>query len=492
TKDGEILSKLQYIVEELGRCQKAFSGLSGYHEGYLGAYSEEQYDLLEKGAKYPDIWAPYYTLHKLLAGMLEAYYWTENEKALNIAIKAGMWVYRRLNRLTKNEREQMWDTYIAGEFGGINETFAGLYEITGKEEFLITAKMFDNDRLFVPMQEQKDVLEGLHANQHIPQIIGCMGLFKATGEKHYHDIAEFFWKIVTGSHTFVNGGTGENEMFFEPDASAAHLTAETAEYCASYNMLKLTKELFRYNPKAFYMDYYERCMFNHIVAGVDQKPTGETTYFFPLGPGGVKEPKSINSCCHGTGMESQMKYTEAIYFHTKDELYVNLFLNSETVWKEKDVWIRQAVDKESPGNIKLCIEGDTEFVLKIRCPYWCKGEYEVLVNSVKVIAKCDSGGYININRKRTTDVVEIRFKCEIRMECASGSGDIKAWAYGPYILAALSEQRNFLELDGREMEPEKIGADGLRFRINSRKDILWVPLADVEDKRFHVYWKKVC
>ncbi|HAX52182.1 MAG TPA: hypothetical protein DCX82_09640 [Lachnospiraceae bacterium] len=492
TKDGEILCKLQYIVEELGRCQKVFSGLPGYQEGYLGAYPEEQYDLLEKGAKYPDIWAPYYTLHKLLAGMLEAYYWTENKKALDIAIKAGMWVYRRLNRLTKNERERMWDTYIAGEFGGINETFASLYEITGREEFLTTAKMFDNDRLFVPMQEQKDVLEGLHANQHIPQIIGCMGLFRATGEKHYYDIAEFFWKTVTGSHTFVNGGTGENEMFFEPDASAAHLTEETAEYCASYNMLKLTRELFRYAPKAFYMDYYERCMFNHIVAGVEQRPNGETTYFFPLGPGGVKDPGSINSCCHGTGMESQMKYTEAIYFHTKEELYVNLFLNSETVWKEKDIRIRQATDKENPGNVKLCIEGDTEFMLKIRCPYWCKGEYEVLVNNGKVIAKCDSGGYININRKRTTNMVVIRFKCEIRMESASGSGDIRAWAYGPYVLAALSEQRNFLELDGDELKPEKTGTQGLRFRMNSRKNILWVPLADVGDKRFHVYWKKVC
>lgn len=489
TGDEEIRKKLHYMVEELGHCQSVFGRNPEYHEGYIGAYSEEQFDLLEKGVKYPDIWAPYYTLHKIMAGLIDAYYWAGEEEALDIAVKAGMWVYRRLSRLTKNERERMWDTYIAGEFGGINETLARLYEITGKEEFLEAAKMFDNDRLFVPMQEKKDVLGGMHANQHIPQIIGCMELFRATGEKRYYDIAEFFWEIVTKAHIYVNGGAGENEMFFEADAAAKNLTAETTEYCVSYNMLKLTKELYQYHPQSYYMDYYERCMFNHVVAGFDDRPTGDTTYFFPLLPGGEKEAKFVNSCCHGTGMESQMKYTEAIYFHSEEELYVNLFLNSETRWEKKGIYVTQEASRSNPGNVRLYIRGEETFTLKIRCPYWCRGNYDVLVNNGKVIAKCGADGYISIKRDRTVETVEIQFQCTLRTECAAGDESIRAWAYGPYVLAALSEQQSYLELG--EEEPEKAAGDELQFLTKGKKALTWVPLSEVGHRKYHVYWKRV-
>lgn len=491
TQDEEIEKKIHYIVEEMGRCQKAFESMAGYQEGYIGAYSEEQFDLLEKGVSYPDIWAPYYTLHKIMAGMLDAYCWAGEEEALEIAVKAGMWTYRRLRKLTKNEREKMWDTYIAGEFGGINETLTKLYEITGKEEFLETAKMFDNDRLFVPMEEKKDVLGGMHVNQHVPQIIGSVELFKATGEKRYYDIAEFFWKTVVEAHTYVNGGAGEHEMFFEANAAAENLTTETTEYCVSYNMLKLTKELYRYNPKAFYMDYYERCMFNHIVAGFDDMPTGDTTYFFPLLPGGEKEPKFANSCCHGTGMESQMKYTEAIFFHSNEELYVNLFLNSETVWEEKGVYVEQKVNENNLGFVKMHIEGDGEFILKIRCPYWCNGRYNVLVNNGKVIANCDTDGYISIKRYRTVENVEIQFQCGLRSECASGDENIRAWIYGPYVLAALSDKESFLEMNVRDGGPEKTEEVGMKFLTKGKEELVWKPLFDVAHEKYHVYWKRV-
>lgn len=489
TKDEEILCKLNYLVEELGRCQDVFSRMEGYRPGYIGAYSEEQFDLLEKGEKYPDIWAPYYTLHKLLAGLLDAYYETDNKRALDIAVKAAHWIYERLSRLTENEREQMWDTYIAGEFGGMNETLARLYEITGKEEFLITAKMFDNDRLLVPMEEKKDVLEGMHANQHIPQIIGCMELFKATGEKRYYDIAEFFWKTVTGAHIYVNGGAGQNEMFFEPDAAERYLTMETTEYCVSYNMLKLTKELFRYCPQAYYMDYYERTMFNHIVAGFDHKPTGETTYFYPLAPGAVKDSKFVNSCCHGTGMESQMKYTEAIYFHTEKELYINLFVNSVLEWREKGLLINQEIDEDDPGKVKLSFEGDGECTLKIRCPYWCGGVYEAAVNNGKVVAKCGSDGYIIIERNRTVEKIELRFRCDLRIERIHEKGDVAALTYGPYVLAALSDKRDYLEYDIDKMDAVRGKEGRLRFITGGENPVTWVPLSDVKDERFHVYWK---
>ena len=494
TKDEEIYAKLCYLVQELEKCQEIFSGRKDFQEGYIGGYSEEQFDLLEQGERYPNIWAPYYTLHKLLAGLLDAYSQAGIEAALETAQKAGMWVYRRLSRLSRAECEKMWDTYIAGEYGGINESFAKLYKLTNEKVFLKTAKMFDNDRLFVPMQEKYDVLEGMHANQHIPQIVGCMEMFRATGEKSYYDTAAYFWEVVTGSHLFANGGTGDNEMFFEPENAAAHLTTETAEFCASYNMLKLTKELFKYRPDVRYMDYYERTMFNHIAAGGDQEPTGDITYFYPMAPGAQKDPKFVNSCCHGTGMESQMKYTESIFFHTKDTLYVNLFLNAQTIWKEKGVSVTLRTGQD-PGDIQLYIEGEGEFLLKVRCPYWCGGRYSVRGNSGNAIAKCGADGYINIQRKSAAEKICIQFDCRLRIETTADSPDTAVLAYGPYILAALSDQETFLELKIKEMDPVKemdarlVDRERLVFQTGKDGALFWKPLAEIGKEKHHVYWK---
>lgn len=494
TKDRKIYEKLCYMVQELAKCQEVFSNKEGFHDGYLGGYSEEQFDLLEQGERYPKIWAPYYTLHKLLAGMLDAYCFAKIQKALEVAEKAGMWVYNRLSRLTKTECEKMWDTYIAGEYGGMNESFARLYELTKRTEYLETARMFDNDRLFVPMQERYDVLEGMHANQHIPQIVGCMEMFYATEEKHYYDVAEFFWESVTKYHIFANGGAGDNEMFFEPDGAHSHMTRETSEFCVSYNLLKLTKELFKYCPDVRYMDYYERTMFNHIAAGGDKEPTGETTYFYPLAPGSEKDPKFVNSCCHGTGMESQMKYTESIYFYTEDTLYINLFLNSKTQWKEKDLKVIQCVEK-NPGGIHLHFSGSGECCLKIRRPYWCQGKYSVQINNRNAIAKCGSDGYINIQRTRETEDIRIDFSPELRIEMMKDSHDTAVLAYGPYILAALSEKETFLEFDLKGMGPEMglsaelLDEERLVFRTGKEEGLIWMPLSQIGKEKHHVYWK---
>ena len=493
TGDREIRDKLCYVVEELAKCQEVFSHKKGFHDGYIGGYPEEQFDLLEQGERYPNIWAPYYTLHKLLAGFLDAYCYAGKETALEAAIRAGMWVYNRLRRLTKTECEKMWDTYIAGEYGGINESFAKLYELTQKSEFLETARMFDNDRLFVPMEEKYDVLEGMHVNQHVPQIVGCMEMFYVTKEKRYYDAAEFFWEAVTGYHIFANGGAGDNEMFFEPDGVPGHLTRETAEFCVSYNMLKLTKELFKYRPDARYMDYYERTMFNHIAAGGDKEPTGDISYFYPMAPGSKKDARFVNSCCHGTGMESQMKYTEAIYFHSEDTLYINLFLNSQTRWEEKDLEIVQSVET-NPGGIHLHFSGSGECSLKVRCPYWCAGEYSVRINHANAIAKCGSDGYINIQRKKETEDIRIDFVSKLRTETAKGSPDTAVLAYGPYILAALSEQETFLEFELRGNDPETgmhavlVDEDRLVF-TTGEEGLIWKPLPEVGKEKHHVYWK---
>lgn len=339
TANHKVKEKAIYIVESLEECQNSFSEQANVHEGFLSGYSEEQFDLLEKYTTYPTIWAPYYTLHKILAGLLDCYRLVHIQKALSVAVNLGMWTWNRLSRLSHDQLTKMWSMHIAGEFGAMNAVMAELYMITDREEFLRCAKLFDNERLFDPMLQKKDVLGGMHANQHIPQIIGAMKLYEATGEQKYYDIAEFFWNTVVSGHCYANGGTGESEMFRESGKIGALLNQSTIETCASYNMLKLTKELYQYTASVSYMDYYERTLLNHILATQDEKETGESTYFFPLGPGMKREFLFENSCCHGIGMESRFKYREAVYYYDKDgNIYVNLFLR-----------------RKCPGKIGMCL-----------------------------------------------------------------------------------------------------------------------------------------
>lgn len=473
TKDEEVLKKIESMIDGLAECQEAFEGQEGFQEGYIGAYSEQQFDLLEQGAKYPEIWAPYYTLHKILAGLLDCYTYAGNETALQIALKSGKWVYRRLARLTPEHRASMWNMYIAGEFGGINETMARLYEISGEPCYLECAKMFDNDKLFVPMEEKQDALERLHANQHIPQILGSMEIFKATGEKRYYDIAQFFWKAVTESHIYVNGGTGESEMFLAPNLIGRKLTKDTTESCATYNMLKLTKELYEFEPKASYMDYYERAVWNHMAGTFDKELTGESTYFFPLNPGGQREFLFENSCCHGTGMESQMKYTEGIYFQDEESIYVNLFVSSELMCEEKSLFIRQTMDEKEPQRALLCMKGNgSKIKLKIRKPYWCEGEAQITVNGKSWDTSFDEAGYYILSKEWTDDTVEIYFPCKLRTEFTKDCPEVGAFAYGPYVLAVLLEEEEMLTLEEKDVEQKKL-----------------VPLCYVDKEKYHTYHK---
>jgi DUF1680 family protein len=306
------------MIAELNRVQQAFTANQDIHDGFLSAYSEKQFDLLEKFKPYPEIWAPYYTLHKIFAGLLDSYRIAGIDQALTIADKLGDWVYKRLSKLSHEHLKKMWGMYIAGEFGGMNGSLAELYTYTRKETHLQAAKFFDNDRLFFPMEQKIDALGSLHANQHIPQVIGAMKIFSATKEKKYYTIASFFWHSVVQAHLYTIGGTGEGEMFRQPYKIGTYLSDNTAETCASYNMLKLTKALYAYDPDVTYMDYYERAMFNHILSTTDHEGLGASTYFMPTRPGGQKQFDDENSCCHGTGLENHFKYADAVYALFKD------------------------------------------------------------------------------------------------------------------------------------------------------------------------------
>jgi hypothetical protein len=254
---------VDHLVAVLGECQRALSEHGSprpSHPGYLAAYPETQFILLERYTTYPTIWVPYYTCHKIMRGLLDAHTLTGNAQALAIASAMGDWVHSRLGHLPKAQLERMWSIYIAGEYGGMNEVLADLYALTGRQEHLAAARCFDNTTLLDACAEDRDLLDGLHANQHVPQFTGYLRLFDHSDEERYAAAARNFWGMVAGPRTYSLGGTGQGEMFRARGAVAGTLGDNIAETCATYNMLKLSRQLFFHKQDPAYMDYYERAM----------------------------------------------------------------------------------------------------------------------------------------------------------------------------------------------------------------------------------------
>ncbi|MTI95255.1 MAG: hypothetical protein FH749_07180 [Firmicutes bacterium] len=480
-----IKDKLDYMLSELKTCQAAMT--DKYASGFLSAYSEEQFDKLEEYTTYPTIWAPYYTLHKILAGLRDCYQLAGNQDALDIYIGLGDWVDNRLSRLPKPQREKMWSLYIAGEFGGMNEVMTDLYTITGNKKYLRTARLFDNIKLFLPMEQKYDTLGTLHANQHIPQVIGAIKLFAATGDKKYYDIANNFWQLVTSAHIYSIGGTGETEMFRQPDCIGRLLTQKTAETCASYNLLKLTRELYAYKPDAKYMEYYERAMYNHILASGDPGgPTAGSTYFMPLAPGSRKSfDTTENTCCHGTGLENHFKYHESIYAWNEDNLFVNMYVPSQVDWGQKGVKI-QLASGEGEGQFELRVSGKGLFALRLRKPGWSQG-VAIEIDGRPVNPPLIDG-YFTLEREWHDNTVTIAISYSLHSEPSPDVPELASLLYGPYVLAALDAGEEMLTIatKGQPLEAtfERVGELAFRYR-----GIDFVPLALINREPYHVYFR---
>lgn len=440
--------KIEYMVSTLAACQESFFTHKKYSFGFLSAYSEEQFNLLEQFVPYPQIWAPYYTLHKIMAGLLDCYQLAHNQTALEVCEKIGIWIYNRLSKLTPQQLAQMWAMYIAGEYGGINESLASLYRITGNPQFLDAALYFNNPKLFVPMEQNYDTLGGMHANQHIPQIIGAMELFEVTGNPHYYTIAHNFWKHVTTSHCYSIGGVGEGEMFRPAREISPYITEKTAESCASYNMLKLTKKLYAYQPNPGYMNYYERTLYNHIAPSQDQSgPLGGSTYFMPLSPGGNKEfDYEENSCCHGTGLENHVKYQSAIYAISPKGLYVNLYIPS--ICSHSSLYITQTGDLLLDQKSTLRFENATALPLHLRIPEWAENDACILLNGQILEEKPQPGTYYSVHRQwKEGDEITVILPFHFRLEATLDSPNIVSVLYGPLVMVAQHESKEYLRLN---------------------------------------------
>lgn len=490
TGDGRMKQRAEELLDELEKIQKKFTERSKEYEGYLSAYGIEQFEDLESGMSYPGVWAPYYTLHKILAGLLDCYRAFQSEKALLTAVNIGNWVYNRLSVLDKERLDKMWSLYIAGEFGGMNESLAELAIITGNEKFLKAARMFDNDTLFYPMLRKVDVLGGIHANQHIPQIIGALKLFEATGEGRFLEIADNFWEIVQKHHIYAIGGIGNTELFQNPDCIGSELSEKNAESCCSYNMLKLTKKLFEYKPSVKYADYYERVLLNHILANSCMEHGGKTTYFMGMQPGAKKNYALVdNTCCHGTGLESKFRYGEGIYYEYEEGVYINLFINSGFK-TQAGFALEQSVENMERSRIRITVKesDEKERTVKIRIPIWCGGKYEIFCPFGKEKI-CEENGYIAVRGGwRADDEIRVDFHCFFKMEHPKDRPELFTVSYGPFILALLDDKKDFIEFPQSEevLLKEIKKQEGLTFSMNGYH---LKPLYQVIDEGYHIYMK---
>jgi len=424
------------------------------HPGFLAAYPETQFIALETmtASDYTRVWAPYYTAHKILRGILDAYLNTGDERALDLAAGICDWMYARLSRLPASTLQRMWGLFSSGEFGGIVEAICDVHRVTGKAEHLALARLFDLNSLIDSAAEGTDTITNLHANQHIPIFTGLLRLHDETGEQRYLDAARNFWPMVAPARMYSIGGTSTGEFWRAPGVIAGTLSDTNAETCCAYNMLKLSRMLFLHEQDPKYLDYYERALYNQVLGSKQDLADAEkplVTYFIGLNPGHVRDytPKQGTTCCEGTGMESATKYQDSVYFAAADggSLYVNLYSPSRLTWAQRGVTVTQATRYPFEQSSTLTIGGRGTFALQLRVPGWARDGFTVHVNGSRVRQSATPGSYLSITRRWCDgDTVRVRIPFRLRVEKALDSPATQSLFYGPINLVARSAGTSLL------------------------------------------------
>ncbi len=430
TGDTKLKAKADAIVSELETCQKALG-----ETGYLSAYPES---FIERAERRQRVWAPYYTLHKVYAGLLDMYNHCGNEQALRIAVKMAAWNKGRLDRLSDEQMQAMLERT---EQGGMNEALANLYAVTGNDDHRAMARRFDQNRYVEPLARGEDRLKGEHVNSFIPNIIGTARQYELTGNERDRRIAEYFWDQVTRYRCYCTGGTSNREHWqSDPGDLAGELGDFTQETCCTYNMLKLTRHLFCWNAQARYADYYERALYNSILSTQNPR-SGMMMYFVPLGPGRWKMynlPTDSFWCCTGTGLENHAKYGDSIYFHDDDGLYVNLFIPSELTWTERGVRIRQETAFPEKPRTTLIVQAQrpVEMAIRVRVPSWVRPTYRVELNGTGLTSGLGPDNYWTVRRVwHDGDRLTVILPMGVHAVQLPGDSTVWAYMYGPLVLA---------------------------------------------------------
>ena len=472
---GHLLSAMAYLQMK----EKADSLVQGlaevqrqYGTGYLSAFGE---GLIDRNIQGKSVWAPFYTLHKILQGLIDQYTMCGNETALQVAKGMGSWAYNKLKPLSEETRVRM----IRNEFGGFNEAMYNLYAITKDENDLWVARFFYHNDKIDPLKQGNTDLGTNHANTFIPKLLGECHNYELFGEEDSRRAAEnLFWTLVN-DHAFVTGEVSDKEHLFKPEAQSKHLTGYDGENCCTYNLLKLADRLFCYQPDSKVADYYERALYNHIL-GQQDTLTSMVCYFTPLMTGGYRLYSTRDSsfwCCVGSGFESHAKYQSSIYFHSDNVLYVNLFIPSELNWN--GTMIRQETD--FPESNKTVLSASQQTTMRIRYPYWAT---YMKVNGRKV--KADKDGYVLVKNARH---VEVEFGLSLREEATKDDPSRVALLYGPIVMAGRLDK-----VAHPFSDPKKYN-DYYTFDYGQHPDVTLgslpvEPFYNMQYCRYVVYWKK--
>ncbi len=533
--DEGLKGKLDWMIHELRSMQLLSKGspqefaskgvdqtlwsrdCSIWGEGYLGAYPPDQFALLEQYVPYGRIWSPYYTMHQLLAGLLDAYAYAGNEEALDCARDLGRWICRRLGACDKEQLSKMWEMETSGNYGGCNGSLARLFLYTGDMEFLEGAKLFDNTTFFHKMSKNLDDIAGKQAIAYVAQAAGVLEVYGATlasgsPEADYYDIAKNFWDLAVSRYSYSTGGIGKERRFTEGYQLAVNISgSDNCETCVAYDMLELTRMLNQYNPDcAEYMDYYERTLYNQVLPS-QLSETASATHSgiansIPISPGGHRsysgDYKSF-SCCHGAGMVSHVKYQEAAYCKTADTLYVGLYLPSSVEWREKGVKVVQETEFPSE-TMRLTVSSlsgmEAEgFQMKLRVPYWAEKGFVVKVNGKEAVKDPEASSYVSLENIQPGDLVEIKMPWAIHLDKTPdmiGMSAVASLMYGPFVMAARGSSKDWKTLILSENLEESFQAStdlANGFPILAGKEEYFQPLFAPEYAKgsYHAYFKAI-
>jgi uncharacterized protein len=504
TGDKRFKEKVEFIVDELERCQQARK------TGYIGAIPNEDTlfakvargEIKSGGFDLNGGWSPWYTVHKIMAGLLDAYLYADNKKALQLVQGMADWTYNTIHHLTTEQLDKMLNC----EYGGMNDVLANLYGITGNKRYLDLSYKFFDKFVMGPLSKKIDPMPGKHSNTQVPKAIGSATQYALTGNEREKTIASFFWTTMVNHHSYVIGGNSNYEYCGPEDKLSDRLSDNTAETCNTYNMLKLTRHLFSWQPDSKLADFYERALYNHILSSQNPE-TGMMCYFVPMRMGAKKEfSDKFNTftCCVGTGMENHSKYVENIYNEGADgSLYVNLFIPSRLNWKSKAVSVIQTSSFPETDQTVMTIQTRTlkKFVVRVRYPWWATTGVQVKVNGIKADAVKDAHGYITIDRKwKNNDKIEIQFPMSLYTEAMPDNPNRIALLYGPIVLAGqLGKEMPdpvfgapVLLTDGKNIRDWVQPASGpLQFKlkgVGKPSDVDLAPFYKTYDQFYNVYW----
>ncbi len=496
--DSLLANRLKYMVDELYKCQQALGN------GYLSAFPEKNFDILE--TKFGGVWAPYYTYHKIMQGLLDVYVHTGNKKAYEMVTNMASYVKMRMSKLSPESIEKMLYTATANpsnEPGGMNDVLYRLYKISHNPDHLALAKIFDRKWFDVPLSKGQDILSGLHANTHVVLVNGIAERYSITKESLYHDAAINFWNMLIDHHAYANGSSSgprpnvttstslTAEHWGLPDHLANTLTKGIAESCVTHNTQKLTSTLFTWTTASKYADVYMNTFYNAVLP-TQNSLDGTNVYHLPLGSPRVKEflKKNDFRCCNGTSIEAFASLNAGIYYHSDNDLWVNLYIPSEVSWTDKNIILEQNGNfpADSSVDFNVSVKKESTFSLNLFIPAWAN-DVEVYLNGKKQQTHISPSSYYRINRKwKNNDKVKLVFHYGFHLKVMPDDANVLALFYGPTLLAFETPSELILKGTKEEILKNLSVSGNNEFRLaNGGKIYSLRPLYHINNESYGVY-----